>query len=323
MRDEFYVDVYDDEGSEYRRRQELLRRRELKRRRRLKRKIKRYARFFGAWAVVLSIVVLLIVGVVKLGGAIVHAVSDDSENVEMAEESVVKEETDHTVQPDEEAPEIMSYGDSVDPAVYEFAIPGEKGLVIVDAGHGGYDGGADGGGVCEKDINLDIAYWVKEELELRGYSVFMTRTDDNYVGLSKRASLANEHTDAVCLVSIHQNAVPDAEYNYIRGVEGWTHEREGCKELAEALAAGVAEMTGAENRGAAFRKALVVCRDTKMPAAIVECGYMTNSEDLRLLQETDYQVNVARGIANGIDSFVAGQTAAASAKDKPIIVKNP
>ena len=300
--DSFYTNSDETAGLSPAERRIRARQLEHRRRRRRKKKIKKYVRFFTAWLVVITLAVLLIVGIVKLFGAIFSRGNDAQEPAPETEESrdLVPEK-----KANEGSPEIMSYGKSVDPKVYEYAIPGEKGLIVVDAGHGGYDGGADNNGVFEKDINYDIACWVREELELRGYKVVMTRTDDSFIGLAKRAQIANDEKDALCFVSVHQNSIEG--YDYIRGVEAWTHNREGCTELAEALAAGVAEMTDAENRGVSYRNALVVCRDTKMPAAIIECGYLSNPEELELLQQTDYQVNVARGIANGVDAFLAGQ----------------
>ena len=90
-----------------------------------------------------------------------------------------------------------------------------EGLVIVDAGHGGYDGGAEGNGVLEKDVNLEISYKLKDELILRGYNVKMTRSDDSFVGLTQRASIANAQDEPVCLISIHQNSLEASEGLYM------------------------------------------------------------------------------------------------------------
>lgn len=288
-------DYYDYDEEELRRRHIA----ELKRKRRLKRKIKKYARFFGAWALVIGLAVLLIVGVVKLAGAIIGAFSGDGEATEITE----VHNTDKREQADLSTGEAEADDENSRTSSGGYEKPSYKGLVIIDAGHGGYDGGTSNGDVCEKDVNLDIAYWTKEALELKGYEVYMTRTDDSFVGLSKRATLANEHPEAICFVSIHQNSIDG--HSEIRGVEGWTHQREGCEELAAALSAEVSKATGAQDRGVAFRTALVVCRDTKMPAAIVECGYMSNKEECDNLGSTDYQTKIANGIVNGIESFVA------------------
>lgn len=177
-----------------------------------------------------------------------------------------------------------------------------NGLIIIDAGHGGKDSGAYNDFSMEKDINLSIAYFLKDELEYRGYSVFMTRTDDTFVGLSQRANLANEQNNPLAMVSIHQNSVDD--YEQANGVEAWTYKRSGCVELADCLANKVSEATGAKNRGVNYRENLVVTSKTTMPSVIIECGYMSNNTESENLINEDYQVKLARGIANALDQFI-------------------
>lgn len=177
-----------------------------------------------------------------------------------------------------------------------------SGLIIVDAGHGGKDSGTFNDLGLEKDINLEIAYWLKEELEHRGYTVYMTRTDDTYIGLQKRANLANEQNNPLAMVSIHQNSVEDFEE--ASGVEAWTYDRKGCRELAQCLVDEVSKASGANNRGVFYRTNLVVTSKTTMPSVIVECGYMSNTYDSAKLVDEDYQVSLARGIANALDAFI-------------------
>ena len=186
---------------------------------------------------------------------------------------------------------------------YKDIIPGSKGLVIVDAGHGGYDGGADGNGLLEKDLNLQISYKLKEELELRGYIVKLTRPDDEFVGLTQRASIANSCDNPLCLISIHQNSLDESEGS-ASGLESWTYDREGCQELGDAVAEAVSAKTKARNRGTHFRKNLVVTSKTTMPAIIFECGYITDAEEAAKLGSEDYQILIAEGIVDGIDNFV-------------------
>ncbi|MBO4782864.1 MAG: N-acetylmuramoyl-L-alanine amidase [Lachnospiraceae bacterium] len=187
-------------------------------------------------------------------------------------------------------------------ALYKDIIPGSKGLVIVDAGHGGYDGGAEGNGILEKTINLEISYKLKEELELRGYSVKLTRPYDEFVGLTQRASIANALDDPVCLISIHQNSL-DASEGSASGMESWTYDREGCEDLGIAVAEAAAKKTGAKNRGTHFRKNLVVTSKTTMPAIIFECGYVTDATEAAKLADPAYQSKIAEGIVDGIDNF--------------------
>lgn len=191
--------------------------------------------------------------------------------------------------------------DDPDRYLYSDVVPGSKGLVIIDAGHGGYDGGAVANGVTEKDVNLSISYWLKDELTRRGYSIYMTRTDDEYVSLTVRASKANAQDNPVCLISVHQNSIDES--SKVNGVEAWTYKRAGCTELGDAVCEGVCNRTGAVNRGTNYRTNLVVTSKTTMPAIIIECGYLTNADEAEKLTEDEYQILIAKGIADGIDNF--------------------
>ena len=202
--------------------------------------------------------------------------------------------------------EIVDTGDKTEVDLkalkYKDIIPGSKGLVIVDAGHGGYDGGADGNGVLEKTVNLEISYKLKEELILRGYTVKMTRPDDEFVGLTQRASIANAQDDTVCLISIHQNSLETSEGS-ASGMEAWTYRREGCEELGNTILEAACKKTGAKNRGTHFRTNLVVTSRTTMPAIIFECGYVTDATEAEKLADPAYQEKIAEGIVDGIDEF--------------------
>ena len=205
----------------------------------------------------------------------------------------------------EEKPEESgSSASTVDPKVlkYKDIVPGSKGLVIVDAGHGGYDGGAEANGVLEKTINLEISYKLKDELILRGYTVYLTRPDDEFVGLNARASLANQQDDPVCLISIHQKSLDESEGS-ASGLESWTYQREGCVELGNAVAEAGSKKTGTRNRGTRTRTNLVVTSKTTMPAIIFECGYVTDAEEAAKLADDAYQEQIAEGIVDGIDAF--------------------
>ena len=207
----------------------------------------------------------------------------------------------------EDTPEDNTAADTITPdpkaEKYKDIIPGSKGLVIVDAGHGGYDGGAEANGVLEKDLNLEISYKLKNELILRGYTVYLTRPEDEFVGLNERASLANRQDDPVCLISIHQNSL-DEEEGSASGLESWTYNREGCIELGDAVAEAVSKKTGTRNRGTRTRTNLVVTSKTTMPAIIFECGYVTDAEEAKKLADDKYQELIVEGIVDGIDQFV-------------------
>lgn len=91
-------------------------------------------------------------------------------------------------------------------------------LIVIDAGHGGHDPGAIGGGKKEKDLVLQIAKRLERHLKKRGYSVYMTRKKDYFLKLSQRTKIADKK-NAVVFISIHANAVPKKKRNKIQGVE--------------------------------------------------------------------------------------------------------
>ncbi|MBR4724723.1 MAG: N-acetylmuramoyl-L-alanine amidase [Lachnospiraceae bacterium] len=180
--------------------------------------------------------------------------------------------------------------------------PGKKALVVVDAGHGGKDSGAvSENELYEKNMVLSIALYTREELIKKGYGVYMSRTDDTFVGLNARAQKANE-LGADVFVSIHLNSYPQAES--VAGVEAWTYDREGNPEFAEILAEHVSEAMNSRNRGVSFAKNLVVTSKTNMPSVIIECGYITNKEELLKLNSAEYQQSVAKAIAEAVDEFL-------------------
>ncbi len=91
-------------------------------------------------------------------------------------------------------------------------------LIVIDAGHGGHDTGAIGGGKREKDLVLKIAKKLEKELKKRGHPVYMTRTTDRFLKLPQRTKIADKKK-SVAFISIHANAVPKKKQNKIHGVE--------------------------------------------------------------------------------------------------------
>jgi len=182
--------------------------------------------------------------------------------------------------------------------------PGKPPVVVLDPGHGGESTGAVYGGVYEKDLNLAIASLTASLLESEGITVCMTRSGDQEMGLYDRTELANG-LGADLFVSIHCNASltnPSATgiYTaaYSQGSPGWR--------LAQILRQTVMAATGAGDMGTEERPNLAVLRTAGMPAALVECGYMSTPEELSLLAWPDYQLQLAQGIADGILAFLAG-----------------
>lgn len=180
--------------------------------------------------------------------------------------------------------------------------PALSAAVVLDPGHGGKSTGAVYGGIYEKDLNLSIALLTASLLEAEGVTAVLTRTDDRDVGLYDRTDLANG-LGAALFVSIHCNASltnPSATgiYTaaYAENSPGWALARTLRKSVMAAVEAG--------DMGTESRPDLAVLRTSSMPAALVECGYMSTPEELALLTQPDYQAKLARGIADGILAFL-------------------
>ncbi len=174
--------------------------------------------------------------------------------------------------------------------------------IMLDAGHGGSDPGAPGvvKNAWEAPTNLKIAGLVGNELERLGYAVLQTRTDDRFVSLGERADYANNVLPYL-FVSIHCNSIEQPDF---QGLMTFHHpnSRSGPR-LAELIQAEALSATGAVDKGVRSANFFVL-RETVMPSALVECGFMTNAEECKKLVDPAYQAKLAQGIARGIDRYV-------------------
>lgn len=167
--------------------------------------------------------------------------------------------------------------------------------IAIDAGHGGSDPGAVFEGRQEKDDNLRLALAVGEILRQNGEDVFFTRTEDVYQTPFQKAMAANE-SGADFLVSVHRNSSPVP--NQYTGVESLVYNKAGEKlEMAENINSQLEEI-GFRNIGVRERPGLVILRRSKMPAVLVEAGFINSEEDNRLFDEEFDRI--AQGIAQGI-----------------------
>lgn len=180
--------------------------------------------------------------------------------------------------------------------------------VVIDAGHGGSDPGAlgvlDEKTIKESDLTLSIAKKVKKYIEASGFKVYMTRTTDVYKTLVERPAYANE-LDAAVFVSIHINSVEDTSSD-AEGTEvyyaasnnddsyGTTSEK-----LAKNVLRSMISNMGSVNRGVKTAEHAVTKR-SNMPSCLVEVGFITNEDELRLMTSDSYQNKMAKGIADGI-----------------------
>ncbi len=177
--------------------------------------------------------------------------------------------------------------------------------VILDAGHGGYDNGAQFNGRKEKDDNLRLALAVGEILSRNGIPVMYTRQDDIYQSPSEKARIANA-SGADYFVSFHRNSSPSP--NQYSGVETLVYDDSGIKAAMARNVNARLEGVGFRNLGVKERPDLTVLRRTNMPAILIEAGFINTEQDNRLFDER-FQ-DIAQAIADGImDTIGRGQPA--------------
>lgn len=179
-------------------------------------------------------------------------------------------------------------------------------ILVLDAGHGGNDEGAwdQTGKKVEKDYSLKIVLLLKEKFDqTEGIKVYYTRLEDKQVSKEKRAATANKlHADA--LVSVHCNASEWGD-TASHGLETLYSKRKtgtslSNQELARTILDQLAETTGRRNRGTIRREGLYLMSHSKVPATIVEIGYMSNKSDMKYLNSEKGSQKIADGIYEGI-----------------------
>lgn len=169
-------------------------------------------------------------------------------------------------------------------------------VIMLDPGHGGSDPGAQGNGVVEKEVNLEIALKVKNFLETNGYHVLITRTDDTYVSLSDRYDYANAQ-DVTMFISIHNNSSTNSEAH---GTEVLCNYGTGSETVATNILNALTETIPTTNRGLKDGSRMAVIKHTKMPAVIVESLFVSNQEDAEKLANEDMINKIAKSIYTGI-----------------------
>jgi N-acetylmuramoyl-L-alanine amidase len=166
--------------------------------------------------------------------------------------------------------------------------------VVIDAGHGGKDGGCVHHGLIEKKICLDVALRLERTLKAKGLRVVMTRRTDSFVSLEQRAAIANRQKNAL-FVSIHFNASRDKS---ISGMEVFYRSDKGKTVAAKILRSMDVNCKGV-NRGI-FYQDLKVLRATRMTAVLVEGGYLSHKTDSSRCATAYHREELAKAIARGI-----------------------
>ena len=179
--------------------------------------------------------------------------------------------------------------------------------VVVDAGHGGFDGGAVGTltGVIEAELNLCVAKLLEEELTARGAVVVMTRADGMALGKDKDKDMARRREiisdpSVDLVVSVHLNKFTD------RSVSGamayYMQGSDAGQALAQAVIDRVTDAIGRDRRLANPGDYFMI-RECTAPAVLVECGFLSNPKDEQLLQDAAHQKALAAAIADGVMAY--------------------
>ena len=190
-------------------------------------------------------------------------------------------------------------------------------VIVIDAGHGGEDGGASANGLLEKDINLSIALKLRDMLTISGYKVIMTRDSDVSVydstadttrekkvsDLKNRAEMINSSQNNI-LVSIHQNKFEQSQYFGTQMFYSKNDPKSAV--LAEELRKSVTEMLQPDNKRELKHadSNIYILDKAQVPAVIVECGFLSNEEEAKKLADSDYQQKMAFAIYSGILGYM-------------------
>jgi N-acetylmuramoyl-L-alanine amidase len=176
-------------------------------------------------------------------------------------------------------------------------------VVVIDPGHGGPDPGAVGiGGIQEKDLVLDMSFEVARALQQQGVIVRLTRPDDRDLDLAPRVAIA-ERANADVFLSIHANAVSLARPD-INGVETFAAPgRPRSRRLAAMIQNSILSRFSMVDRGVKIARFYVI-RNTSMPSALVETGFVTGADDARNLANPAWRREMAQAIAKAIMQYL-------------------
>lgn len=203
---------------------------------------------------------------------------------------------------------------AVTTAIQTGAVEREQ-TVIIDAGHGGIDGGATScTGVLESGINLEIALRLNDLLRLLGYDTVMIRTTDTSIytegntiaaqkvsDLKERVRICNETEDAI-LISIHQNTFSDSRYG---GAQVFYADTEGSRELAEKLQSGFCTTVNpGSNRKCKKADTVYLLENIECTGVLIECGFLSNPEEEARLRSAEYQQQLCCVIVSALSDFL-------------------
>lgn len=169
--------------------------------------------------------------------------------------------------------------------------------VVIDPGHGGHDNGGQWGRVYEKHLALDTAYRLEGKLKALGYNTVMTRRSDYFISLPQRVTVGNRYNNAI-FVSIHYNYTWKQD---VSGLETFYYGGEG-KRLAYHVQNNLIRRTKTVDRKAKYARFYVI-RNSKLPAILVEGGFVSNATERSRMKSAWFRESIAQGIVDGIQRY--------------------
>ena len=170
-------------------------------------------------------------------------------------------------------------------------------VIVIDAGHGGKDAGAMRDGIMEKHLNLSVALKLRNELQARGYVVYMTRSNDTFLSLKQITQVAASYNPHI-FISVHHNSSNSAA---IYGLETYYYHGFSLT-LAQAVHAKQVQSLAVVDRGVRKNQFYVI-NHTSVPSILCELGYVSNPNELKVLNTEIRQRQQAKAIADGVDAY--------------------
>ncbi len=183
-------------------------------------------------------------------------------------------------------------------------------VIVIDPGHGGHDQGTQSAGLSEKDFTLSIGKLVSQQLANEGATVIMTRKTDVFIPLSERPSIANRN-GADFFISVHINS--NELDNSASGTITFFHARDPiCQVMADCIQREIVKVNGIGGMGVwsdqkIYRTGFAVLRGAKMPAVLIECGFLNTKKDRARMMTDDFQNGIATAVVKGLKAYLGDE----------------
>ena len=190
--------------------------------------------------------------------------------------------------------------------------------IVLDAGHGGEDGGCEGNGLVEKDLNFDITLRIASLLREQGINVVLTRENDEllydknsdykgkkkYQDVRKRLEIAKNQQNPL-LISIHMNYFAQTQYS---GLQVWYSKADARSRILANMVQSNVKNSLQPNNKRGIKEAtssIFLLHNATFPAILIECGFLSNPDEARLLSDKSYRQKLAEIIFNSIMTYIS------------------